>query len=331
MRMIRRKQMTEIAVSLPSQGTLLVHPKDLVMIDGLPDDLRELAEECHVYIIGKRPRLRFVPGSIRVGEGRTEGVMEYSEGGFWLPIKFAMEGELSLELVYSPFPHRTIDLIRDEKVVHTLPAYLMPSLFAWTDTPAVRNLEVVYVGMAYGDGSRSAKDRLKGHATLQQVLADISADDPESEAMIVMVQYDDPIAIFQFDSDGGSLDDAPDRDPVADLEAIGSGLGRRVEICLAEAGLIRYFQPKYNEKYKNHFPSSAHSITKRLYDIDIAGLSVEINTEDLDIRLYSHVRPHGYHHIATYDLHDPSERRSFYAFLESSSSYRAENFSGPVF
>lgn len=248
-----------------------------------------------------------------------------------MPLKFSMKGELLLDITYSPFPHRTIDLIREDEVVSKLPAYLMPSLFAWTDAPAVRNLEVVYVGMAYGDGSRSAKDRLKGHSTLQQVLADISADDQDSEAMIVMVEYGDPIAIFQFDSDGGILDDAPDRDPAADLEAIESDLGRRIEICLAEAGLIRYFRPKYNEKYKNHFPNSAHSITKRLYEMDMAGLSVEINTEDLDIRLYSDARPNGFHHIATFDLHDPDERRSFYSFLESSSSYRAENFSGPVF
>lgn len=326
-----RKYVTEIALTLQSQGTLLIHPKDISRLDKECDEVRELAEDCHIYIIAKRPRLRFVPNSITWADGITSGKLACIEGGALKEINFTMEGEPALNIVYAPYPHRTIDLTKDNEVIYTLPAHLMPNMFMSTDMPEVHDLEVVYIGMAYGDGNRSAKDRLKNHSTLQQVLADMSADEPDSEALIIMVQYAPPLAMISFDGRDKSLDPNVDRDPVRDIRTAEKIINRKMETSLAEAGLIRYFQPRYNEKYKNNFPSVAHAITQELYTIDFLAFAVELNTEDIKLRLFSPTRLPGYHHIASFDLHDPEERKSFFNMLESSSSYRAENFSGPIF
>lgn len=329
--MSQRKHLTEIALTLPSQGTLLLHPKDISNLDKQDPQILELAEDCHIYIIAKRPRLRFVPDSIVADAGKTRGKLAFNSGGRTQEVNFIMDGEPALEIAYAPYPHRTIDLRNNGEVVYTLPAHLMPNFFSWTDTPSIRELEVVYVGMAYGDGSRSAKDRLKGHATLQQVLADLNAEDPDAEALIIMVQYAPPLAILHFDPRDKSLDPDADRDPIANMRSAEQLINRKIETALAEAGLIRYFQPRYNEKYKNNFPSAAHSITESLYEIDFLGLVVEINTEDINVRLFSEKRAPGYHHIASFDLHDPDARQSFFNMLQTSSSYRAENFAGPLF
>jgi hypothetical protein len=329
--MTKRKFLTEIALTLQSQGTLLIHPKDIHKIDNDSSEIRELAEDCHIYIIAKRPRLRFIPDSITWANGLTRGKLAYNENGTTREIAFHMLGEPSFSIRYSPYPHRTIDLVKDKKRISTLPAHLMPSLFSWTDTPSIKDLEVVYVGMAYGDGKRSAKDRLKGHATLQQVLADLNLEEPDTEALVIMVQYAPPIAMIQFDGGNKSLDPGSDRDTVDNLRVAENIFNRKIETSLAEAGLIRYFQPKYNEKYKNNFPSIGHKITESLYEIDFLAFVVELNTEDISVRLFSESRPPGYHHVASFDLHDPAERKSFFGLLASSSSYRAENFSGPSF
>jgi hypothetical protein len=326
-----RKYVTEIALTLPSQGTLLIHPKDISKLDKERDEIRELAEDCHIYIIAKRPRLRFFPNSITWANGITSGKLACIDGGVLTEINFTMQGEPALNIVYAPYPHRTIDLTKDGEVIYTLPAHLMPNMFMNTDMPAVHDLEVVYIGMAYGDGNRSAKDRLKSHSTLQQVLADMSADEPDSEALIIMVQYAPPLAVISFDGRDKSVDPNADRDPVRDIRTAEKIINRKVETSLAEAGLIRYFQPRYNDKYKNNFPSAAHVIKEELYTIDFLAFVVELDTEDIHIRLFSPTRLPGYHHIASFDLHDAEERKSFFSLLESSSSYRAENFSGPIF
>lgn len=247
-----RKYLTEIAFTLSSQGTLLIHPKDISKLDKERDEIRELAEDCHIYIIAKRPRLRFVPNSITWSDGVTNGKLAYIDAGDLKEIDFTMQGEPALDIVYAPYPHRTIDLTKDGEVIYTLPAHLMPNMFMTTDTPSVHDLEIVYIGMAYGDGDRSAKDRLKSHSTLQQVLADMSADEPDAEALIVMVQYAPPLAIMHFDGRDRSLDPEADRDPVSDMRSAEKLINRRVETSLAEAGLIRYFQPRYN--VQEHLP-----------------------------------------------------------------------------
>lgn len=330
--MATRKHVTEIALNLASQGVLIIHPKDIPKLDNERNEVRELAEECHIYIIAKRPRLSFVPGSIHWSDGVTYGKLSYVDGaGTRCEVNFTMNGEPNFDIVYAPYPHRTIDLVRDGEVFYTLPAHLMPNMFRSSDTPSINDLEIVYIGMSYGDGTRSAKDRLKGHATLQQVLADLNAEEPNTEALIIMVQYAPPNAIISFDGRDKSLDPDKDRDPIKDMDAASKIITKKIETSLAEAGLIRYFQPKYNEKYKNNFPSTAHAVTEALYEIDFLAFVVELDTDDIHVRLFSQRRPPGFHHIANFDLHDPAERRSFFNMLETSSSYRAENLSGPIY
>lgn len=85
-----------------------------------------------------------------------------------------------------------------------------------------------------------------------------------------------------------------------------------MRISLAEAALIRYFEPEYNTHYKKEFPHKRHKMLKKLYDFDFAGLCVEASIEEHRTKIFSDkVRPKD-HHIANFDLHDPAERKSFF-------------------
>ena len=82
-----------------------------------------------------------------------------------------------------------------------------------------------------------------------------------------------------------------DTDSKRFLSIIDNPLSEHQQICLVEAGLIRYFRPAYNEIYKDSFPASDQKVLSSCYDLDFSGLIVEIDTEELRMQLFSsHIR-----------------------------------------
>ena len=199
------------------------------------------------------------------------------------------------------------------------------------DDETVRDLDVQYVGMSYAEGRRSAKDRLQSHSTLQQVLADLSSDSPESETLLLLAQYEPPQAMITFDGRDKSLRLEDDRDLMSALCRQQDEVTEGLQIALIEAALIKYFQPPYNDKYKKRFPHPSQKILDEVYSIDFGALTVELNTEDLNARLLSVVRKAGYHHIASFDLHDLNERRSFFNIMNLPSGSDGPDLSGPLY
>jgi hypothetical protein len=59
-------------------------------------------------------------------------------------------------------------------------------------------------------------------------------------------------------------------------------------------------------------PQRSHRHLIECYNENFSSLTVEVNTEDAKIALYSNVRPPGIHHFASFDLHDPKTRKSFF-------------------
>jgi hypothetical protein len=93
-----------------------------------------------------------------------------------------------------------------------------------------------------------------------------------------------------------------DEDTSRVAEVIANPIGDREMTQIVEAGLIRYFQPEYNEIFKDLFPSSKYGFLSELRHFDYEGFVVEIDTEDLGTVLKSKVAGNGMHHIATYQL-----------------------------
>lgn len=330
--MADRKYITEIALNFYSDRLLLLHPKDIGNIEKQGAEAIQVANDCHIYLIVKRPRVTFVPGSIVVGDEKTTGRFRYTKNGVATECEFYLTGKPNADSVeISEYPHTKLLLIKDEETIFTMPAHLCSMMCDSVGDRSIRDLEVVYVGMSYADGNRSAKDRLLSHSTLQQVLADLNNEAPDMEALIIMAQYASPQTIVTFDGRDKSLKLEDDRDLVADLQKQQTDITEDLEIALIEASLIRYFQPLYNDKYKDRFPQPTHKILKEIYEIDFGALTVEINTEDISARLFSTSRKPGYHHIGNVDLHDPATRRSFFNLMNVATGSDAPDHSGPVY
>jgi len=96
------------------------------------------------------------------------------------------------------------------------------------------------------------------------------------------------------------------------INAIKKPPSKQQKIGMIEAGLIRYFQPRYNEIFKIKFPSTKHKILKSCYDLDVTSLVVEVDSSDLNCILYSPAVKPTNHHIAMIDLVSSQNRMSFF-------------------
>jgi hypothetical protein len=328
-----RKYLTELALNLHTSTVIMIPPDQLHRKADGPAGFAEAAAECHIYLICRRLRLSFDPNTFKLGPEIAEGHFVRRVDGKEERIAFrkkigAPEGG---RVEVGPYPHRELigfnALGEPERV---FPATVLVQQTHVSDD-TVRDFEVMYVGQAFGEGDRSALDRLRAHATLQKILAELSAGRPDDEVMLFLVKYE-PAQFFASIDGITKSGIGGEADTEHFLDVMDNPLSEKQEIAIAEAGLIRYFAPEYNEKYKASFPDEDHKILEDCYKLDFAGLVVEINTEDVLAPLWSpNTKGKVLHHIANFDLHDLAVRRSFFSFVDKNGKYALMNDSGPVY
>lgn len=329
---MHKKRLTDLSLGFYSNGSLFLHPANIVKIDNEPAEIRALAEECHIYLIVSRPRATYLPGSLKLESGILTGILRCSLQGEEHHVTFTtgIGEDFEIKELKYPFVSLRFESKDDPEDWFSIPANLMSSGSRLSDS-VLQDVEVEYVGMSYAGGRRSAKDRLLSHSTLQAVMADMSRDQPDREVMLVLERYNPPQVVILMNGRDKSLTIEDDRDIGADINRAQNEISKDLQISLIEAGLIKYFQPPYNDIYKNRFPHPSHEILKEVYSIDFGAVTVELNSEELNVRLGSKVRKFGSHHIANFDLHDPAVRSSFFNIMNVEDGPDAERFSGPLY
>lgn len=308
----------EALLELFSSDPFVFRPAELYKIDG---QLRRELENYNIYAVGIRPRISIIPDSITFNQSK-----QYIEGEFSvnlgleikkIPFKYENKFDTPItelgELEY-PYDHLRFILngqlpiqVRINDVIRFSKAKLLP----------YSDLKIEYVGQSYGDeGSSDAIDRLigktgkQGHGSLQKVLADINASNPECEAYILLYSF----SFYKKVTVAGSgpepiipFEDVPDRFE----ELLDATVPRKNRIDLIEASLIRYFKPKYNDIYKRTFPKVTHDILKELFKFDITGLATSLSTNEHNIRVYSDNSSPSNEHLSMYSIVKDKDRASF--------------------
>lgn len=307
-----RKFLSEFAVNLFSVRWLVVSAAELASGGDISAQDTEVADHCHIYLICRRPYCSIDPKTFSWDNQLISGHIVYRIQGVPKRIEFShpfrlVDGATGIRV--SAYPHREIETFDAAgNGVRRLPADAL--VFSATSEASLRTLEVLYVGQAYADGNRSAIDRLRAHSTLQQILAETSHTMPDDQILLLAFEYVPYRVITIFDGiDKKAIRD--ERDTERFYSILDNPLSERQQICLAEAGLIRYFQPKYNEIYKTSFPAADQKVLDECYQLDFSALVVEIDTTELTFELYSTRVASDLHHIAQFDLVDPRVRRSF--------------------
>ncbi|SDY50824.1 hypothetical protein [Nitrosomonas halophila] len=316
--------LSEFAVNLFSGKWIIISANQLMAGGTMGEKEQEVANNSHIYLICKTPSISFSNKSFSYINGIASGHINYKVDGEVREKEFSFEFPLldgAVEVKLAKYPHREFSAYdANGNEVRYLPASVVSVCTGWhLSNNELRDLEVLYVGQAYGDGNRSAFDRLKSHSTLQKILAQASYDSPDSEIVVLTFEYAPYRVISQID--GRAKDVISDyRDIDRFRNIINTPLTEYQQICLIEAGLIRYFQPYYNSFYKDNFPNDKHKILESCYDLDFSGLIVEINTEELRYCLFSEKARPNFHHICQIDILDPDKRWGFFHYSNGDGS-----------
>lgn len=316
---MNRKYLTEFALNYCSSSHYLFPVSHIGKKFNGDKELEKDINECHIYLITERPRISFFEDSIFYVNGKLTGKASYKIEGkeciFDFEIDFPLhDGANSVRL--GKYPHREIETFNTqnpEETIRIFPSFLLASNYTHQDVKIFKKLNVLYIGQAYANGNRSALQRLESHSTLQKILAQLPEKYPDSEIIIALFKYNigNPIAQISmsphFENAIGGEEDLDrftkiTQKPISEKQAV----------TIIEAGLIRYFQPEYNEIFKIKFPSTKHKTLKSCMDLDFTALCVEINTEDSHHMLASKTRNPSQHHISQFDLVSTQNRASFF-------------------
>ncbi|MNZ80192.1 hypothetical protein D3C78_988200 [compost metagenome] len=242
-------------------------------------------DKCHIYIIATRPNSYFIADSLKHDGKLLSGQIGYKISGVEHRVDFKdfpfelSDGAIEIRCDY-PFRELWTYNSAGEQT-HYLPATHFASILGSYNSDGVLNrFEVLYVGQAIGQGNRSAQQRLTSHSTFQKILALSAHDTPDNEVVVFMFQFDHEHVFTSMDGRaiGAIADDSNEKRLMG---AIRNSPDKKQKIAMVEAGLIRYFQPRYNEIFKIKFPSTKHKTLLSCKTLDVSALIVELDTSDL--------------------------------------------------
>lgn len=279
-------------------------------------------DPCHIYMICRRPRLTLDIDSVKYKRETVSGrfLVHRPKTKIEIPFTWKMPAPYPTFSLESEHPHTGVctmyekrEMIEGFGVGHFMSiigkALKHPNQLKHLD------LEVLYVGQAYGKaGSRTALDRLKTHETLLAVYAKASATAPDDEIWIVLLSFQPPIKIMIFDGRSQELGTTDKENWKHYKKMVNTEISENQRICFAEAALIRYFQPKYNNTFKYKFPNPAHKAYSECYDLDLNAVAVELQLLGIRARVYSGTVKPSFFHLARFPLHDAAERRTMFDF-----------------
>lgn len=290
------RYVTSYSAGFCSSRCFVLPPHHLGAMGSIP-----FINDFHIYAIVRAPRIRLIPNSfVHHGDGAMCSFKVGHEFEFEVhTLSFPPEWQVR-SLVTSDGAGRDFLLTyKGGEVKGDFPLLVMRMLRG----AEYSDHEVIYVGQAFGaDGQRSISDRLIRHETLQKILAENARNAPKTDVFVYGFQYTDNDQVFML-FDGADKDlIADNRDDARRQAMLSNPIDEGQMTQLVEAGLIRYFQPEYNSKFRDLFPARHNKFLDGLKSLDYDGFLVEINTEELETRLYSPAVGSGSHHIIKFKL-----------------------------
>jgi hypothetical protein len=296
-----RKYTTEFTLVVAVQGAYLLRAQDLrhVSIEAIDQD-----HPCHLYVISRTPRVSIHPQSVDIDDDAVRGVVSVHRQGEVDERGFVMKHALGEGVTWeSTWPHEEFSILdRDGNRVQGGVCALIGALTDdWPQAAALH--EILYVGQAYGRaGERTAWDRLRSHETLQRILAD---QPPDTQVWLTMATVCDVQIVQEISPTPGSVCDDVDNQHILTVlkRVYGEGFQDREAVALAEAGLIRGWQPEYNDRLKHNFPARQQTPLDTARDLDLHGLVVEWQSTDLPARYFCGKRDPSRMFFFGYEVH----------------------------
>jgi hypothetical protein len=171
--------------------------------------------------------------------------------------------------------------------------------------------KIDYIGQAFGkDGERNALDRLLKHEKLQEIA--VKGVDADHRLNLLLIEVAPANRIVTKFSPAAKQPDTGGKRIAAGLDKL-FGTTERERIALYEAAMIRYFQPKLNQEFKDSFPSTNMKVLEDCYAKDFSAVVAEFAIDQIPYHLCSDRVEAKYYHMAYFDLHDDAGRKAFFS------------------
>ena len=303
---IARKYMSEFALHTYSSTVVMCYPNNL-------DKIEVSNTNYHIYMIHEIPRLSFVKDGIKILDTHIEVTIQLGVIENVTMKKFTFqifEGDHKENYTYEILGNKVLILRNKDGggiVTDVLTLYMELS-------KEPLNSKILYVGQSYGKaGERDAIQRLSSHSTLQKILAEISHNNIEVEVSVSLWEFT-PRLISSFDGISKNYLTSENED-IEHLKKVISNPPLWIDnqiINVTEAGLINYFKPEYNGKFKNNFPDIEHKGYKIYYDYDYNAIEIELDPSCVNIEIFSETQSYNQWNPIKYHLNSEEERRSMF-------------------
>ena len=308
-----RKYISEFGLSMRADRLLILQQRHLHLVT---EEALGPGKTCHIYVIGRRPRIAFDPASFKVTPEAIQAAFVVHRRDGAAIYDFELQNrptdpvvKIECEYPYSDFSFRNA---KGESTVDGPVAQYLPTIGVHELHPDVFDLEVLYVGQAFGKGgTRSAPQRLTNHETFQRIYAEANHETPEMEIWIVLFSFR-PWILASFDGRTNTFDTTLAEDTTHLEKVAHTDVTEGQRIAYTEAAMIRYFQPQYNIQYKDNFPDLKHTSYHECYDLDLNSVYVELDSHEIGCRLWSPAVPPAWEHMISYALHSPEERQHMF-------------------
>ncbi|MED3710021.1 hypothetical protein P4502_12385 [Peribacillus frigoritolerans] len=299
-----------------SFGLSMVEDFALVLKQQQLEELQEISQymnavpNFHIYMIVRRPRIIFDSVSINnkyiIGKFKIQNKDTYESLDFQYEHHFK-EKNLSIECEY-PYDQLYVINQNGRKIFGGYASLILQELNSKSGLYQ-DNSEVIYIGQSFGtDGNRTAPTRLINHSTLQKIY---SENTPDRDIWITLWSFTRNELMFLSPNEDGNHSLF-----IKYLNYIHTRyekISTQQEINFTEAALIRYFQPKYNDKFKYTFPSKSHSTYSQCYTLGLDYVAVEIDTKRLNMNVWSETKPtKQFKHNIMFSLNNKQEIKDFF-------------------
>lgn len=309
---------TEFAINMYLDKMIILQQNELSQVSSL--NYFDSNSPCHIYFIGKRPRVIVDKDAFNVTKDYIEMNFKIQRGDTWkyLPLKFENTFQDDKLEFKTKYPYNTFEIYLNDELYHF--AKVFPFLQEGLNFPSeydFLDFEVLYIGQSYGvDGARTAPDRLVNHSTLQGIYAQAISNNPDSEIWLALASFSQQnLTLFDGKTKFTVEEQKEDKERYVTVfnKLNFEGLSEQQVVNFTEAALIKYFKPPYNKIYKDSFPNPAHSTYSECYDLDINSICIELNTSEIiNCYFFSLAIERAPWHMKDFLLHSKEDRKSIF-------------------
>jgi hypothetical protein len=274
---------------------------------------------CNIYFVLRRPKVTVDPDSIKIKGKKAHFnlLVHLKEQIGVIPTMIKFKHAKSKIEYITEYPYN-IMAFRDQEsaLMVARPSSLIDSSLVSNNLETDDlDFEILYIGQAYGkDGSRNAFDRLANHETLQKIYSHSLTTYPDSDIWIMLADFSQQSILFSAPQERVRLNksdkDIDDNKVKHMFDNNGLSITEKQRINFIEAGLIKYFEPEYNRKFKGKFPHSKHSSYSECYELDIRALNLELDTREMKRKIFTKKTGRKLYHSHMFEFKNANDRIS---------------------